>query len=215
MSASFVRQRTIVQNAKRPKPFITNIYGPARDAIIEHLLAGKLGDTTGLNNVVAAIQALPGAPGTAERDRRCCIEAIGHYIEMLETVLPAEVPHLQDYDLSKGPTSALIELGGIQVSVRPELTLTHQKGSRRRAGAIKLYLGKNHPLDEDSGTALACVLRHWVDGATSPGLPVAPDRCHVIDVFAERVYTAPRAWKNRMKNVAAACDEIALKWPTV
>jgi hypothetical protein len=39
------------------------------------------------------------------------------------------------------------------------------------------------------------------------------DRCLFIDVFAGKVHRAPAAFKKRMKDLEAACEEIAGRWP--
>ena len=37
----------------------------------------------------------------------------------------------------------------------------------------------------------------------------------LIDVFAEQIFSAPRAYKRRRKEIDAACQEIATMWPTI
>jgi hypothetical protein len=37
----------------------------------------------------------------------------------------------------------------------------------------------------------------------------------VVDVFAGEVFTLPKAHKQRLKEIAAACDEIGDRWQAI
>jgi hypothetical protein len=39
--------------------------------------------------------------------------------------------------------------------------------------------------------------------------------CLIVDVFGKLVFAAPRTYRRRWQEIEAACQEIALVWPTI
>ena len=102
---------------------------------------------------------------------------------------------------------------GVSVSIRPNLLLSRvDRKGRRRAGMIKVYLSKTFPLDERAGSYVSTVAQRYVAeqyGNADPNLVI------VIDVFAREVHVSPKAITRRLDDVAAACEEIAVRWGSI
>jgi hypothetical protein len=107
----------------------------------------------------------------------------------------------------------MLTIEGVDISVAPSLILRGGGVEEPRVGAVKLYLVKTNPLDKRSGEYAATILRVFLESRLE-GSPLAVDRelCQVADVFASRVFAAPRAYKRRMEDVAVACDSIRRLW---
>lgn len=111
--------------------------------------------------------------------------------------------------------SALLEIEGVVISVRPEVMLQGKfRGSSVRGG-VKLYLSKTTALGEDGGELIGALLHEYTAGRCSDGVGCKQRHCQVIDVFGEECYTAPTAIKRRMRDVEAACREIRERWPHI
>ena len=82
-------------------------------------------------------------------------------------------------------------------------------------GCIKLYFAKNNPLDDRSGSYVAAVLAEFAARNLAGDGRVDGSLVLVLDIFAGRVFTAPRARKRRLDDVSAACEEIAARWATI
>jgi hypothetical protein len=108
-----------------------------------------------------------------------------------------------------GVSEAYVPLGGVELSVRPDLIITGEE-----PGAVKLYLGKSSPLTKNavgrigSGTYAAALLHLWAERE----LGASPERCFVLDVLAGKLFTAPEKFVQRRKDAAAACSEISILW---
>ena len=81
-----------------------------------------------------------------------------------------------------------------------------------QVGLLKLYFSKHHPLDERSGQYIATLLSAFAEQHLAPLGPLDARRMLVVDVFAGRAYSAPRARTRRLCDVRHACEEIAARW---
>ncbi len=111
--------------------------------------------------------------------------------------------------------AAPLDVAGVSISVRPELIVTGQDKARPRAGCFKLYFAKNGPLDITTGPIVATVMSQFAEEYLASLGRVDNRLVRVIDVFAGQVFEAPKARTRRLENVAAACEEIAARWPSV
>jgi hypothetical protein len=107
---------------------------------------------------------------------------------------------------------------GVTVSVRPDLYL-RDKRTKELRGIVKLSILKgNTPKDgedpeDEAAKYVGTVVHQYANEVISPTAKIVPANCLVIDVFAQRVYEAPKSFKRRRDDVAAACREIARSWP--
>lgn len=112
----------------------------------------------------------------------------------------------------RGPRQgADLELGGVRVVVAPDISLI-QPGTERRIGALKLHFSRSAPLSSESlQYASTLIYRHLENNSDQP----TKSRCISVDIFAHRAEAVPRAVKDRIKNLEAACEEIAERWPSL
>ena len=211
MTAGPNRRRRIVRDQRDPKPFIVAMYNEARAAIVRHLLARQEDDGI----IVEAIDGLSRVAGDDEWKARAAavsIEALEAYLDMDAEVIDEAV----DVTDPEGADRRL-EFAGVEVSVNPDVLLTtFDRDGRPRVGGVKVYIGKTISLDADAGDYVSTVVRRWVDTYLADERRRTERRlCRVIDVFGNRVFQAPQAYKRRMDNVSAACEEIALRWSAV
>lgn len=137
-----------------------------------------------------------------------CIQAIEHYRQLhprlsLQGVVASEVGH----------EPPALRMAGVSIRVWPQVVLqTVDRLGHNKAGVMKLYFSKHHPLDERSGQYIATVLHRYAEQRLEQRGPVDPRLVGVFDVFAGRLYFAPRAQQRRMNDVKLACEEIAARW---
>lgn len=117
-----------------------------------------------------------------------------------------------DYPYAPGLAAAYVSLGGVELSIRPDLLITGHE-----PGAVKLYFGKSSPLTKNaggrigSGTYAAALLHLWAERE----LGASADRCFVLDVLSGELFTAPGKFSQRRKDALAACREIAVMWRVI
>jgi hypothetical protein len=209
MTATPLRRRRIVQDQKRPKGFILPRYSEAQDAIAKYLA----GDELDAGRLLSEIERLKLAPSATEWEssrKRLASEAMQSFLEMADEI------DLDDLCATLGGNfQPRLSIGGLEVSVRPEIVLSGvDRHGRPTAGAIKLYFSKTNPLSDSSAAYIATALHAFVE-ANLPSAHADPKHCRVIDVFGQKVYSAPRASARRRSDLIAACEEIARAWEMV
>lgn len=204
---SAARRRAILRDQKWPKPFIAANYREAYAAFADVLIQG--GGVRQLDAVVAEWRARCRAP-RHDFEADClalCIDAAAAFRPLLADGT------FDDLDFQPGMTEAYLDIAGVKLSVRPDALIVG-----RRIGAVKLYLAKSSPLTEDeerqrgSAPYAATLLHQWAQENFDN---VAASRCLVVDVFAQRAYEAPTRYVQRRADILAACQEIALVWPSI
>ena len=209
MTAHPGRRRKIVQDQKYPSDFVVARYSSARDAIIQHLL-GQIDDS----GVIAIIDSLGETVATTpwqEQDAQLSAEALEAYLDIDDHGLDVEALRVGE------PSAPRFEVGGVEVSVRPDLLAAAVDGRGRDVvGGVKLHVSKTNTLDDEAGEYVATILHQWAESElTTDGGIVDRRLCVVIDVFGKRSFVAPRSHIQRMRRVEAACEEIALRWGSV
>jgi hypothetical protein len=115
-----------------------------------------------------------------------------------------------------------IVIAGVKVSVQPELVFRFEHRNIPKVGAIILNTAKG---DEKSlgrnnggyciGDYLSSLLFQMLLSKSPPVPPPLNSKCFAVDVFREQVYTAPANYRKLSKNLEAACEVIALRWPEI
>jgi hypothetical protein len=107
-------------------------------------------------------------------------------------------------------------IAGVDVAVAPELILRSQSRGRPTVGAVKLYFSKDARLDDRAAGYMTALVQDYVERVIRAGdETVAPRLVRVFDIFAGRVHEAPSGTQRRLREIEAACEEIALWWPVV
>jgi len=210
LSASAVRRRSILRDQKNPKTFRVAWYEQAQSAISSFILGGCKDEDL----ILQEIDGLQGAEATSDYEgsrNRTNAQALECFIDSYDKL------DLDGLEIMAGShDSQKIDVGGVNLSVRPELLLKSISHSPLYIGAIKLYLSKDHRLDDESGRYISTVLAHFVSECIATANDtVEKRRCLVFDIFGGEVYQAPKATKRRFNEIESACEEIALLWPHV
>ncbi|MEX2141836.1 MAG: hypothetical protein WD894_21400 [Pirellulales bacterium] len=206
MTATPLRRRRIILDQQRPKAFIVPRYTEAQDAITKYLLRDKQDE----NVLLSEIERLGLAPSATEWEaqrKRLCIEALERFLDVASAIdLSGQTP------TAGGNDQPRLQVGGLEISVRPEVILRRTTPSGEPAcGALKLYFSKTIPLRPEGGQYVSTMVYQFVDTQVEPG-QADPQLCQVVDVFGGRVFIAPRATARRKRDLWAACEEIARAW---
>jgi hypothetical protein len=79
-------------------------------------------------------------------------------------------------------------------------------------GCIKLVFAKGRAVTEQEATYTGVCLQRWMNEQYQ----VSDHKlCFVLDIFGQKSYSAPKAYKKRMLDIEAACEEIASAWDRV
>lgn len=205
-TATPVRRRGIVVDQKRPRDVVVARYRPAREATILAFEGGF--DAGPIRDAIGALRNAPGDTDWQKQDIKLSAEALQSLLGFTRDVA---TDGLSVQRAARDLVPLVVE--GVAVSVRPSLILRGRYRGMTVCGAVKFYFGKTHVLSEDAGFNAATILHQYVEEHLVRGNErVSPRHCMVVDVFAQAVHRAPRNYKRRRADVAAACQEIALRW---
>ncbi len=205
------RRLTIISDQKHPRDFIVARYNAAFDAIARCLAAS--GDPRIIRAAMEKLYDTSPKSMWHQQDIALSVEALDNFLNMIDDL------ELSGFDVVRAAEGAVPDLtiDNVTISVRPDLYL-RDKGTKEVRGAVKLSILKGnapkngHEPDEEAGIYVGTVLHQYASELLSSNEKISPSHCFVIDVFAQRVYSAPTRFKRRRDEVRAACKEIARGW---
>lgn len=209
LTCTAIRRRRILLDAKRPKNFMGPRYNDFYAFAPQYLVSNPL-DPDIINNAIDEIQGRQFSTPWDEQNKPLNIDLLTSMLDIPD-LLPLEGLTLTA--LPKDQQHLII--GGVTISVRPEILLTGTHRGREIMGAIKLYLPKTYSLDRATGEYIGTMVhQHLTTFPPQAGI-VNRQFCFVVDVPSRAVYTAPGSYIQRRTNVQVACDEICAVWPTI
>jgi hypothetical protein len=211
--ATAARRRQILIDQKRPSDFKVIRYTDAQRAIVDYLVNWRA-DPDVLSRHLSRLANWSQGPQDSEYDvqkNRACREAIEAFARV------ADILGLGGVEMNAGNSDCpKLNKAGVEVSVRPELILRGaDRTGDRFVGALKLHISKSFPLNEKAGEYVATILHEFSESYLAAGSPCLHRHCYVLDVFAGKLYTAPKCFTRRRSDVLAACAEIALVWQSL
>lgn len=207
MGAHAVRRRSIIRDQQAPPDPIVPYYRRAIEPAVRFLRGGAT-DIDGLIDAAAELKQIMPTSRWHRTDLRNSAEALTHLIHVMDQI-----------DLGKrivgGRRSAdILWLGSVEVSIRPHVVFVKETPAGLRVGALKLAFAKSREIPEqEAGWAATLMRRALEERLEEDASQVEPGLCQVVDVFRERIYTAPKAFKRTMQLAEAACDEVHRMWP--
>ncbi len=206
LTATPALRKRIIHGQKNPPDPQYLRYPEAAQAIVEFLCSGR--DELILRyHQRRMLNAVPESDFDAHR-LVLCAEALQRFlVSSNELALTHAVASPAGVELPP------MELSGVTINVRPELILrTVDRHGQMHSGLLKLYFSKHTPLTEQSGQYIATVLHLYAEQHLHQRGPVDHRLVRVFDVFAGKVYVAPKAQQRRLGNLQVACAEIAACW---
>ena len=222
LTASPARRRRIVHDAKFPTTFMVARYTSAENAIADWICTGGTDDVLLAQAMATLNNAEPGSRFARSR-RDSCLEALSH-ASQLRTWLA--LPSTDRVTYVRTNSAIPLEFDDVKVSVRPEVLLYTGQGAinqtakdqegGRRLGGVKLYFSKQHPLTQQGADYITTLLwQSLVIRSAHDLVLLNHEQIKLVDVFAGEVFTLPKAHKQRLKEVAAACEEISQRWDAI
>lgn len=196
------RRKTIIKQQKRPPSFIVPYYKSAEEVVIDYL-TNNINSEDWLDNRIQQLSDKVVSSDWDETRRNVCIDALDSFVEFAKDL------DFGDLRCVNGETdSPKLLISEVLVSVRPELYLINS--NKEIKGCIKLVFGKSRgEIAKNEAEYTGVCLQRWlyeqknISNSTS---------CFVLDIFGQNSYTAPKAYKKRMNDIEAACEEIARAW---
>ena len=188
LDATPTRQLSILRTHKYPSDGPMRSYAAALAQVKGYLVQG-----TPLN---------PEATNLAEYER----EILQHLVSV-EWRLPAGATAVYP-----NTQQATMSLGGVEISVVPDMYLEMVSHGTRRTGAIKFFVAKSRELRAEPGKWMASLLyRYMLDQLHDPS--VDPDLCCIYDIRQDEHHWATKSHKRLFQHIENACLLINAVWP--
>jgi hypothetical protein len=215
--ASPSRQKTILKDAKFPREVVTLPYKRTRD-FLPHAFTENSLDIDKLVRRAEEIESENAATDISPWQRNAntnCAAAL----RRVAAVAP---------ELSWGNARRLhvrlggLDIAGVHVSIQPEIVFSFEHRKITKVGAVILNTvkGDEKSLDRRNGGycvgeyLASLVFQMLLGKATKFGAPLNK-KCYAVDVFREKVYTAPPSFQRLNKDLEAACEMIASRWKDI
>jgi len=117
-----------------------------------------------------------------------------------------------------------LEFSAVKVSVQPELVFCFEHRKITKAGGVILSTAKSDNKSLERGNGSHCV-GHYLSSLLFQALSFKANqerigmplntKCYAVDVWREKIYTAPGSYLTLNKHMQAACEVIAALWPKI
>ena len=195
------RRRTIVKQQKRPPSVIVPYYKEAEKIILDYLVSFN-GNEEWLNTKTQELLDKTVTSDWEETRRDICIDAVDSFAEFVSDLNFSGLRCV-----AGDPNPEKLNIEGVQVSIRPEIYLQDNDGNVN--GCVKLVFGKGRELSEDEAKYTGTCLQRWMIEFFN----ISEHKlCFVVDIFGRKYHIAPKAYKKRLSDIEAACQEISRAW---
>lgn len=209
MTAQPARQRQILKDRKYPTEFKGMYYKEATESIAQ-VIASNLEDVSRLSTQKLTLEQVVTDKIGTQRRIAANIDALEGFESMLDKVeLFGCATELGAHAPEK------LRFHGVEVSVRPEIILRRDGATGPLVGAMKLHFPRQFSLNEVSAGFVSAVLQEWCRCCMPDDGAALGDLCSVVDVGSRTFHRGVRATANRLRQVEAACQNIAALWPTI
>lgn len=205
MTANSVRRRSIVEDHKKEATFIFGRYSDARSVITDYLV-GDISQEDAKKSQ-DALRKFTAESEFVQSDKRLSAEAIDYFFEILDEI------DVTGNLITKGADfeNHSVQISGLTVTAKPDLLLRNGETGAVE-GCIKFHFSKTVPLNSESGAYVATVMKKYLESEVDEGVKLNSKKCYVVDLPTGSVFEAPTAYKKRMREIEASCEEIILKW---
>lgn len=132
----------------------------------------------------------------------------------LEKILDTDLPDLDEYEIKYNEgENKLIRLAGLDVSVNPDVLLTHRETGK--VGGVKVHISKLNELVEPALEYVATMVKYSFIDAGIDEKKIDDNACISIDVFGSNYDKSPKSYKRSLGRIEAACEEIVLRWERI
>jgi hypothetical protein len=208
IDAKSARQRQILRDQKFPSEFKGMYYREAAETIAI-CISSNLENIAIIERTIAGLEQQNPDKIGSQRRVQANIDALETFEAMLDEVdLKGAKPLLGEHAPPK------LTIQNVGVSIRPEIILKGAGKSGNPLVALKLHFPRTFPLGDSAGYVSALLQEYAKTYLAGDGEAHGP-YCPVIDVGSKKVCPGVKSVIARMRDIEAACRNIAALWPTI
>lgn len=204
------KRRSIVKAQKTPSDVHVARYSKASKPIAKYLRGGGT-DPSPIANAIANLSSVKTGTDWNVSDCQNTADALKHFLSASKQL------DFDNLNFFKVTNPNPINCNGVSISVQPDFIVRGTYKKKKCCGVLKLHFikGDSDALSVSGQQYVAMICHEWIKMNQPKGYDPHLDICMSLDIFRERIVTAPKAAKQRMGNIEAACQEIASWWSLV
>lgn len=209
MTAKAGRQRQILRDQKYPTDYKGMYHKEAAEAI-SICVASNLENIGVVERAIASLEQISPEKIGTQRRVAANIDALEAFLQMLDEVdMTGATPSLGEH----APPKHSIQ--NVEISVRPEIILRGNGKAGPIIGAMKLHFPTTFALNPVTAGYVSAVCQEWAKSHLDADATVWGPYCNVVDIGSRQFYPGVKTTVARMRDVEAACQNIAALWPTI
>ncbi|WP_010231467.1 hypothetical protein [Gillisia marina] len=207
--SSEAKKLRIIKDQKNPSPLRVGWYQTPRASIKKSLKQN--GDSQPLLDGIDRLKNKITSKPQQLQNKMVSIEALDHFISIkLPTILKNH-----QYEVIKEKEIKSVIIDNVEIVVSPDVIFKIVLNGETYIGAIKLHLSKNNVFDlKQSLTVSTLIHQYCISLSNKYELKVLPDLCFSVDVFGERIVSAPINAKPYLLRIKNICKEVKKYWST-
>jgi hypothetical protein len=215
--ASPSRRQVILRNAKYAPTFLVVRYSEARSSVCDFLKDGTR-PVAKLHKSEADLKASAASAESKfkENDALLSAEAVASFAAFVSDTKQYPKPFSNLTFCPLVGTMPKMSMSGVDVSV--QMDLVSKNASKETCGGVLLQTSKTISAkswrEEHSLYTTSLIWMASTQFLTGHGT-VDRNLCYALDLFGKRAIKAPTSYKTRVKNLEAACSEIAAMWDNI
>ncbi|WP_248724400.1 hypothetical protein [Seonamhaeicola sp. ML3] len=205
--ASDSKKRTIIKQQKNPNKFLVSWYQLSKSRIKKSI--ENNGD---LDPIIKGIEELKGRIPKKPRqvlDRIVSIEALQRYIHIKLPDMLKTIP----YETIKKVESKSVYINGVEIIVSPDVIIRIKVNGKTYLGAVKIHVSKSNIFDNIQSRYISVLIKKYLEEVVAKdGDKVLDDLCLSIDIFGERIISAPNNISKAITEINVICNEVKSFW---
>lgn len=211
-ATSEARRRRILLDQKFPSGIVVPRYRRFFPSVRRYV--SQRGHDRGLvEGAIAELKAVNTGTPWNQDDSHNTAAALNHFLKIAPRLTEGGCEFLPP---PRKNTFLMIE--GVKVAISPHYILHAVIDGRPALGVVKFHLIKNvaKHMGAIGAQHAATLLHRWlIENLTDATRLPHPSLCFIVECWQDRITAAPERSEDRMENIARACREIAVIWPTL
>lgn len=205
--SSEAKKLRIIKDQKNPSPLRVGWYQTPRASIKKSL--SQNGDQQPLLEGIERLKNKITSKPQQLQNKMVSLEALNHFVDIkLPTILKN---HKFEVIREKEIKSVIID--NVEIVVSPDVIFKIDLNGETFIGAIKLHLSKNNVFDFGQSLTVSTLLHQYcISLSNKYEFKVLPDLCYSVDVFGERIVSAPINAEPYLLRISNICKEIKKYW---
>jgi hypothetical protein len=196
----------ILSQQKIPNSLLIPWYQRAKSCLRKSLKAG--GDLTPIFEGIEILQKKVPINKRQLADKEVSIFVLHQYCEMK---LPRFI-YDKNFEVVK-LDQKVVRIKGLDISPSPELVFKFSGSNGKTTyGAIKVHISKRKPFSLQSAELSSILLYNYLKDVLDQDSIVDPSFCFTIDIFGDRIVSAPLNVNESNRKVYEICEEIVQLW---